>query len=300
MSDPLVAPAFPAALVVIAPDDRLHRIYSTDVGAVVLGSKHIYIVRGDGADNTGNGAPFELYSVPGAIGCTGQACQTPWGVIYASDNSVVLLDRGVAVHSVSDQVREKIHDKTVLSMVYWPALQRAVVLYDGFMLLWHPERGWSSITMANSLAVRVADNGNLEVLTPNTPTAYQYSPLDDNYDATDMRVSTAWLDAAVQPWIRIRKVRIRARRVGVATSTAQISVRIYANGNDLAPAETRTITVADMQTSGDALYYTTRLSYQKYETIRVELRTYGNVSLEWEWVELEFLARRGVAKIGSA
>jgi len=298
MNDVLVAPVFPAALAIIAHDDQLHRVYSTDVGVVVLGSKHIYIVRGDGPDNTGNGAPFELYAVPGAVGCSGQGCQTPWGVMYSTDGGIAILDRGVTVRMLSDQVREKIKGKTVRSMAYWPAIQRAVVLYDGFMLLWHPERGWSSITLYDAVAVRVADNGSLEVLYYNG-TAAQFNPLNELCGLTGVRLSTAWLDVAVQPWIRIRKVRVRCRKVNSPTTATQITLHIYANGNDSYPAESRTFAIDDMQGVGDARYFTTRLSHQKYETIRVEIRTVGSVPLEWEWVELEFLARRGVAKVSS-
>jgi hypothetical protein len=300
LHDVLAAPVFPAALAIVAHDDKLHRLYSTDVGVVVLGSKHIYIARGDGPDNTGNGAPFELYSVPGAVGCSGQACQTPWGVMYATTDGIALLDRGVSVHMVSDQVREKIKGKTVRSMAYWPSLQRAVVLYDGFMLLWHPERGWSTIPIDDAAAVRVAtDTGNLEVLFYNR-TAAQYHPLNEQCATTGLAVSTAWLDASVQPWIRIRKVRVRARRVNSPVTATQITINIYANGNDWYPAESRHFTIDDMQGAGNALYFTPRLSRQKYETIRVEIRTVGSVPLEWEWVELEFMMRRGTAKIGSA
>jgi hypothetical protein len=298
LNDVLAAPVFPAALAIVAHDDKLHRLYSTDVGVVVLGSKHIYIVRGDGPDNAGNGAPFEMYTVPGAVGCSGQACQTPWGVMYSAVDGIALLDRGVAVHMVSDQVREKIKGKTVRSMVYWPALQRAVVLYDGFMLLWHPERGWSYISINDAVAVRIADTGSLEVLF-NNGAASQFNPLNEQCSFTGVQLSTAWLDAAVQPWIRIRKVRVRARKVNSPATATQIVINIYANGNDLYPAESRIFSIDYMQGVGNALYLTTRLSHQKYETIRVELRTAGAVPLEWEWIELEFLARRGVAKIGS-
>ena len=298
LQDPLAAPVFPAALAIAAHDDQLHRVYSTDSGVVALGSKHVYLVRGDGPDNIGNGAPFELHAIAGAVGCSGHGCQTPWGVMYSTDGGIALLDRGVTVRMVSDHVREKIEGKAVRSMVYWPVMQRAVVLYDGFMLLWHPERGWSYISIYDAVAVRVAGSGSLEVLFADR-TAARYDPLNDLCALTGVRLSTAWLDAAVQPWIRIRKVRVRCRVLPSPVVATQITLRIYANGNDQYPAETRVFATDDMQGTGDARYYTTRLSHQKYETIRVEVQTTGSVPLEWEWIELEFLARRGVAKIGS-
>lgn len=248
---PTEPPGFNVALYMRIDDspDEAVALASLDDKLVIFTPSRVYIVTGDGPDDTGaNGAFSVPQLITSSVGCSDPRSIVTFsgGVFFQSAQGLYLLDRGGGVTfaganvqttiSESTTVLASTHNRAAGRLLWLKGGTRRVVVYD------YTTDVWSTWTMASAPSALAEWNGTL---------VYASSDVAPNIrregqGATPGFDDGAWVVTDVRsPWVRLASVEgfQRARRLTVTARNITphfLTVELYTNFDQVNPAQSET------------------------------------------------------------
>lgn len=220
--------------------DEVTGLASTPSGLVLFTKNSLYLVSGDGPNNTGSGGSF---GIPRPIWSRSLGCidwrsvvQTPSGVFFQSQRGIELLTPSLQVQFVGAQIQETLGDSLVDTGFLDPERQLVTFsLQDSNSLLIYDllEQKWGEWDFdGGNSGDRHRDflyASRLFQLTTNTGTTAnwtlnEYDPDTSSGDSSDMVIDTPWIKVAgIAGFQRLYKIYVLGDYVGAGGHT----VRIY-------------------------------------------------------------------------
>lgn len=301
-----VAPEFSAALKLRVPQGLGTALASLDDKVVVFTSDGIFIVYGDGPNDTGQQDTFTaLQPVPSPDGCISRASivTIESGVMFQGTKGIHLLDRGLQVTFIGAPVEDILSTYTIASAAHLKSKglvlfhlkgTSTVIVYDYF------NKQWSKWTNHNAACAVIW--GDKYTWMRSTGAAFQQdtSYADPSNTHISLKVRTAWLKVAgLEGFQRVRRAHLSA------TKEAAHGLTIKAGfDGDSSFAETHTFTEAEI-TALTRYEPGVHIGRQKCKRIRFEIEDSApnagpGAGYTAVGIALEIGAKKGINKLPAA
>ncbi len=289
------APGFNDALQFIVDDGgAITALASMDDKLVIFKADRIFVVFGDGPNDTGIGSDLSApQRVPADAGCieARSVISTPEGLLFQSAGGITLLSRGLEVQYIGSPVTDTLAANPIISSAVIVEPQNHVrftceqgnglgktIVYDYL----HHEWSVFSLTDPGTLTTAAAaatsailwggvytwaSQAQWNVYTERAPAA-GVATFTDGGQWISSSFETAWLKlAGVSGFQRLRRVRLIGENVDPSNLTMAI-----ANDYLASYPQTHTWTAADITTTlGGVLELEVRVDNQKTESIRLRV-----------------------------
>jgi len=250
-------------------------LVSMDGRVVAFKSTAIYVISGDGPNDTGQGAfnPPQAVSLSVGTVLPGSAVATPDGIMFQAAQGIYLLDRGLGLTYIGKNVEQYTLAANVVdgSLVTGTTKAR-FVMASGRCLTWdfhHKRWTTSQLRVSGSAVVACADlptgwvyalaNGKVFQETPGV-----YSDVDGSSTAIVPRIGLPALSlAGINGFARVYGIDVLGEYVGDHTLAVDFE---YDFGGAVTETRTKAITAGAFQ-------YEVKVAQQKITSIKITLRT---------------------------
>lgn len=273
---------------------------SLDDKLIVFKADRIYVVTGQGPDDTGgNDDLSDASRISSDVGCIchRSVVVTPAGVLFRSRKGIYLLDRSLSVQYVGAPVEAFNEQRTTAAVLVPDAHQvrfvtdsGAALVYDYLVGQWSTFTGYEALdaTVRGASTVLAGADG---FIAKETPGVYV-----DNRDGAPkpigLRLVTGWMNVGtLQGFVRLRKVLVLGE--WYSAHTLQLGI---AYDYDAASGET----VRGVQSQGGVYQWQFQPSRQKCEAVRLTLwdeTTEPGQALDLSALTFEVGVKRGAMKL---
>lgn len=268
-----------------------------DGKVVLFRKKSIYIVSGDGPNETGNADGFsEPESIASDVGCINprSVLLTPAGLMFKSEKGIYILTRGLSVEYIGKEVEDFNSQNIVASVLVGSANEARFYTDAGNCLVYNFLTGaWSDSISQTSVDADLWNDMPVQIISGEIHQE-QDGVFTDDAAYTSLRIKTAWIKlSGIQDFGRIWRLWI----LGKFKSAHTLVVKARYDYND-DYVETFTINPS----ASDSQYqYSCHLRKQKCESVQFEIydedQSGTGESFELTGLTLEVGVRKGAMKL---
>ena len=280
--------------------DDVVALASLDGRTVVFHADAIGALVGDWGNRSGYGQTIDYQEISVAIGCSNarSVLTTPAGVIFQASSGIYILDRSLQVQHVGDPVYD--HERTTITRAVLHSVKPIALLFlaDGNVLVWDYARNVWGIWTSHAAVDAVVWRDKLCWAKSDGTVCIESTGFVDDTTPYAMRIGTGWY--ALGGPVGVERV-YWVHLLGEYRSPHTLTVDVYYDYDDSAPAETHQLTVSAAATPEQMRF---RPSRDRCQAVRFEIYDTPTGGTYESWsatgVALDVGINRKVVKLGEA